>query len=129
MQTVKTQAETQATPVRQSLAWIGQAVSGVVLIVILGLHMFFQHFASAGLLSAAEIVTHVSNPAIFILELLFIVVVTYHALLGLRAVIFDLKLSETARRRVSWGLTAVGLVTVIYGVILAYLIQAQIVAP
>lgn len=113
---------------RQSLSWIGQAVSGVLLIVIVLLHMYFQHFAARGLLDAEEIIVHVSQPAIFILEILFVLVVTYHALLGLRAILFDLNLSETARRKVTLGLTFLGVVTVLYGVVLEFLIRSQLLA-
>jgi succinate dehydrogenase hydrophobic anchor subunit len=109
---------------RQSLSWIGQVVSGVLLIVILLLHMLFQHFQE-GLLSANEVIRHVSNPAIFVLELLFIIVVSYHALLGIKAVIFDLKLSDITRRKISVGLTILGIVTIGYGIVLAFLIRSQ----
>lgn len=109
---------------RQSLAWIGQAVSGILLIIIVLLHMIFHHFQE-GLLSVNQVIAHVSNPAIFILELIFVFVVTYHALVGIRAVIFDLQLSDAARRRISTALTVLGVVTVIYGVILAFLIRSQ----
>jgi succinate dehydrogenase cytochrome b556 subunit len=113
---------------RQSLAWIGQAVSGVLLIVILLLHMYFQHFAAQGLLDAGGVVAHVSSPLIFALEILFVVVVTYHALLGIRAVVFDLNLNESARRNITLGLTVLGVATVAYGVILAVLIRWQALA-
>jgi succinate dehydrogenase hydrophobic anchor subunit len=109
---------------RQTLSWIGQAVSGILLIVVLLLHMIFQHF-STGLLSASEVFQHVANPAIFALEILFIIVVTYHAMLGFRAIIFDLKLTDTTRRRVTAGLTILGAATIIYGVVLAILINSQ----
>ncbi len=113
---------------RQSLVWIGQAVSGVLLIIILLLHMYFQHFQAQGLLDAGEVVGHVSSPIIFALEILFIIVVTYHALLGIRAIVFDLSLSESTRRNISVGLTILGGATAVYGVILAILIQSQALA-
>jgi succinate dehydrogenase hydrophobic anchor subunit len=65
---------------RQSLGWIGQAVSGILLIVIVLLHMSLHHFQSQGLLSASEVIAQVSNPAFLALEILFVIVVTYHAL-------------------------------------------------
>ena len=110
--------------VRQSLSWIGHAVSGILLIVILFLHMLFQHF-SEGLLSAIQVLQHIANPAIFTLEILFIIVVTYHALLGVRAIIFDLKLTGPTRRRITAGLTVLGVVTIVYGIVLAVLIASQ----
>jgi succinate dehydrogenase hydrophobic anchor subunit len=108
---------------RQSSGWIWQAVTGVLLIIVVGLHMLFQHFQE-GLLSASQAVAHVADPAIFILEILFVLVVTYHALLGVKAVIFDLQLSDSTRQKVSLGLTVLGVITVIYGVILAFLIRS-----
>jgi succinate dehydrogenase hydrophobic anchor subunit len=111
--------------VHQSLAWIGQAVSGVLLMVIVLLHIYFHHFAAQGLLDAGEVVAHVSSPLIFALEILFVIVVTYPALLGLRAIIFDLSLSESTRRSISVGLIILGVATAAYGLILATLIQVQ----
>jgi succinate dehydrogenase hydrophobic anchor subunit len=116
----------QKQQARQSSGWIWQAVTGVLLIVIVLLHMIFHHFEE-GLLSASQVVTHVANPAIFILEILFVLVVTYHALLGIKAVIFDLQLSDSTRQKVSLGLTVLGVVTVVYGVILAFLIRSAVV--
>src|SRR5262245_9941251 len=107
-----------------SVAWLGQAVSGVLLIVIVLLHLYFHHFAAQGLLAAGDVVTHVSSPFIFILELLFVIVVTYHALLGIRAIIFDLNLSAATRRNISRALAVLGVATVVYGVVLAILIRS-----
>ena len=115
-------------PARQSLGWIWQAVTGILLIVIVLLHMIFHHFQE-GLLSASGVVAHVADPAIFILEILFVLVVTYHALLGVKAVIFDLQLSDSTRQKVSMGLTVLGVITVIYGVVLAFLIRFEFSIP
>lgn len=118
------QLKTKTQP-RPSFAWLGQAVSGVLLIVILGLHMYFQHFQAAGLLNAGEAVAHISAPIIFGLEILFVIVVTYHALLGVKAILFDLSRAEAARRKITLGLTILGVITAGYGVILAILIRSQ----
>ena len=120
MEQLKT--KTQAQP---SFAWLGQAVSGVLLIVILGLHLYFQHFQAAGLLNAGEVIAHVTSPLIFGLEILFVIVVTYHALLGVRAILFDLSLAEATRRKFNLGLTILGGLTAGYGLILAVLIRSQ----
>lgn len=120
MQQLKTKPQAQ-----QSFAWLGQAVSGVLLTAILGLHMYFQHFQAAGLLNAGEVIGHITSPLIFGLEILFIIVVTYHALLGVRAILFDLSLAEATRRKVSLDLTILGGLTAGYGVILAILIRSQ----
>ena len=58
------------------------------------------------------------NPVIFVLEALFLVIVTWHSMLGLRSVLFDFGLSDRARGWVSRGLVALGVVTVAYGFLL-----------
>lgn len=112
----------------QSSAWPIQAVTGVLLIIVVFLHMLFNHFQEGGMLDAAGVILHVANPFIFILEILFVVLVTYHALLGVRAIIYDLSASEITRRRVNTGLAILGIVTVVYGVALAWLIRSQLLA-
>ncbi len=110
----------------RSWSWPIQAVTGALLVIIVFLHMYFNHFQEGGMLDAAGVILHVSNPAIFILEVLFVFVVTYHALLGIRAVIFDLSSSERLRQKVTVGLTILGVVTVVYGIVLAWLIRSQL---
>jgi succinate dehydrogenase hydrophobic anchor subunit len=46
-------------------------------------------------------------------------------MLGVRAILYDLKLSDTARHRITVWLTLLGVVTAVYGVILAVLIRTQ----
>lgn len=103
-----------------TLAWIGQASSGVLLLALLGLHMIAHHFiVEGGLRNYQQVLVYVGNPLILVLELLFLVVVTYHALLGVRAIIFDLGLSSDGERNVTRALTVIGVITVAYGFYLA----------
>jgi succinate dehydrogenase hydrophobic anchor subunit len=100
--------------------WLIQALTGILLIVLLGLHMLAHHFVvEGGLRTYADVLAYVSNPIIIVLEIALLVVVTYHALLGLRAVIFDLGLSATQERSVTTTLTVLGLVMIGYGIWLA----------
>jgi succinate dehydrogenase cytochrome b556 subunit len=108
-----------------SWSWILQAVTGALLIVLLGLHMVVQHFVVAGgLRKFADVVAYISNPFVFLLEIAFLIVVTWHALLGVRAIIFDLGLKPTTERKVV-VLTVIGLLTVSYGIWLSATIVAQ----
>lgn len=109
-----------------SWSWILQAVTGALLIVLLGLHMVVQHFVVAGgLRKFADVVTYISNPFAFLLEVVFLIVVTWHALLGVRAIIFDLGLKPTTERKVDVVLTVIGVLTVSYGIWLSATIVAQ----
>lgn len=110
---------------RPSLNWLGQAISGILLIVIVFTHMLINHFQAEGMLSASQVVAQVSNTTYFILEIAFVIVVTYHALAGIRVIIFDLNLSDAARRKISAAITMVGILTIIYGATIAFLIRSQ----
>ena len=109
-----------------SWSWILQAMTGLLLLVLLGLHMIAQHFmVQGGLRDYAAVVHWLSNPFMFLIEIVFLIVVTWHALLGVRAVLFDLGLKPITERRVDVVLTLVGVVTVAYGIWLSATIIAQ----
>ncbi len=109
-----------------SWSWILQAFTGVMLVVLLGLHMVVQHFVVAGgLRNYQQVVQYISNPFVFLLEIAFLIIVTWHALLGVRAVILDLGLKPATERRVTALLSIIGVITVAYGIWLSATIVAQ----
>jgi len=102
-------------------AWRATALSGVGVLVLVTAHMVAHHFVVeevGGLRTYRQVLAYVGNPLIVVLESLFLVVVTWHGLLGLRSVLFDFGPSEVAKRRLSQGLTVVGIATVGYGLAL-----------
>jgi succinate dehydrogenase hydrophobic anchor subunit len=106
---------------RQPLIWRATASTGIALVVLISVHMVAHHFVvrgTGGLRSYQQVLEYVANPVIFTIELLFLVVVTVHAMLGLRSVLFDLATEERARVWISRGLAVLGVVTVAYGVTL-----------
>ncbi len=114
--------ETQATP-RATTGWIWQAVSGTALLALAGLHMFANHFVvQGGLRDFQQVVEYLRNPIILVLEVLFLITVTWHSVLGIRAVLFDLGLSEAAERRVTQAMWVIGVLTVGYGLWLTWII-------
>jgi succinate dehydrogenase / fumarate reductase membrane anchor subunit len=101
---------------RSSWSWFWQAVTGLALLLLLGLHFVAHHFvAEGGIRDFPEVIQYLSNPIIIVLELAFLVVVTWHALLGVRSILFDLGLSARTERMVSYGMVVIGVVTVLYG--------------
>ena len=105
--------------------WLGQAISGIVLVALLGLHWVAQHYlASGGLRTYSDVVAYLGNPLVLILEVAFLVVVTYHALMGVRAILLDLGPSEWLTQLLDIGLVLVGIATILYGVDLLRLILA-----
>jgi succinate dehydrogenase hydrophobic anchor subunit len=106
-----------------SLSWLAQAVSGVTLILLAGLHMIANHFVvEGGLRNFADAQAYLRHPVILPLEILFLITVTIHALLGVRAILFDLGLSDQAEKRVTQALAVVGVVTIGYGLWLTWVV-------
>jgi succinate dehydrogenase cytochrome b556 subunit len=97
--------------------WLGQAISGIMLVALLGLHWVAQHYlAASGLRTYSEVVAYLENPLVFLLELAFLVVVTYHALMGVRAILLDLGPGKRLTRLLDIGLILVGIATILYGI-------------
>lgn len=110
-----------------SWGWFWQAATGLGLIILLALHMIANHFvAEGGIRDFAGVVEYLRNPIIIVLEVLFLITVTSHALLGVRAILFDLGLSERAEKRVTGLLTVIGVLTVAYGLWLTWTITRAI---
>jgi succinate dehydrogenase cytochrome b556 subunit len=103
-----------------TLGWVAQAISGVLLLGLLGLHMIAHHFVvKGGLRDYQQVLVYLGNPLILVIELVFLVVVTYHALVGVRSIIFDLGLEPGQERTVTGVLTVIGAIVIIYGFYLA----------
>ena len=101
------------------MMWLAQAVSGLLLIVVLGLHMIANHFVvEGGLQTYQDVINYLSNPLVVVVELIFLVVVSAHALLGVRALILDLGIKEAAAKRLTAFLALLGVVMVGYGIVL-----------
>ena len=109
-----------------SWSWILQAFTGVMLVVLLGLHMVVQHFVvQGGLRDYQQVVQYISNPFLFLLEISFLIIVTWHAMLGVRAIILDLGLKPAAERRWTAVLAVVGIGIIAYGIWLSATIVSQ----
>jgi succinate dehydrogenase membrane anchor subunit len=108
---------------RPASGWLWQVVTGVALVILLGLHLIANHFlAKGGLRNFAEVLAYLRSPVFLVLEVFFLVVVTTHAMLGVRAILLDFGLSERMEKRLSQVLTMVGILTVGYGLWLTWVI-------
>jgi succinate dehydrogenase cytochrome b556 subunit len=96
-------------------AWILQVVSGVLLVLLLSLHIVTQHFVvKGGLRDYAQVVSYLSNPVVLAVESLFVVVLIWHAMLGLRAILLDFGFGRRGQAWITYGVTALGAVTAAY---------------
>jgi succinate dehydrogenase hydrophobic anchor subunit len=104
--------------------WLAQALTGLLLVFILAAHMIAHHFVvEGGLRNYEQVLAYVANPIVFVIEILFVIVAVVHGLLGVRAIINDLRPSAATMRVVEWGLRIAGLVTIAYGIYLAVALQ------
>jgi len=107
-------------------AWILQVVSGVLLVVLLGVHIVTQHFVvKGGLRDYAQVVSYLSNPVVLAVESLFVVVLIWHAMLGLRAVLLDFGFGPRGQARITYGVTLLGALTAAYSFWLIAAIAAK----
>jgi succinate dehydrogenase hydrophobic anchor subunit len=105
----------------RSRTWAWTAGTGVALLVLVTIHMVAHHFVVeqiGGLRTYQDVLDYIGNPVIFAIESAFLVVVTIHAMLGLRSVLFDFGLSERWKRVVDRGLVGLGVLTIAYGFVL-----------
>ena len=83
---------------RARLVWRLTAGSGVALLVLLTAHMVANHFVVegvGGLRSYDQVLDYIADPWMLSIEIAFLGVVTLHAMLGLRSVLFDLTASSS----------------------------------
>lgn len=98
-----------------TMTWIAQALSGVLLIILLGVHIVTEHFvAKGGLRDYAQVVSYLSNPLVLAVESLFVVVLIWHAMLGLRAILFDFGFGARAETMISRAVIVLGAATAGY---------------
>jgi succinate dehydrogenase hydrophobic anchor subunit len=108
---------------KRSSSWYWQAFTGIALLLLLGLHFIANHFiATGGIRDFADVVSYLRNPIVLVLEVLFLVVVATHAMLGVRAIIMDFGISDHAEKRLTQVLTVIGVLTIAYGLWLTWAI-------
>jgi succinate dehydrogenase hydrophobic anchor subunit len=109
--------------------WLFKIVTGVLVVLILGVHLVVNHLVNPdGLLTFQQVVVYLSNPWIALMEGTFLVLAVFHALLGIRSVFLDLHPSAGLIRGMDIVFSVVGVVAVIYGIWLLRAIQAHAVS-
>jgi succinate dehydrogenase hydrophobic anchor subunit len=96
-------------------------LSGLAVLILVTVHMVANHFvieSIGGLRDYQQVLEYISTPVIFVLESLFLVFVTVHAMLGLRGVLLDLDPTPRTLRWIDRGLVALGIITLAYGFLL-----------
>ncbi len=97
----------------------GQMVSGAALLALMAVHLVAQHLVvPTGLRYSEDVIGGLRSPLLLMVEVAVLAFVTYHALAGVRVVLFDIGFSVRTEERIVRGLRIVWIGSVIYGVAL-----------
>jgi succinate dehydrogenase / fumarate reductase membrane anchor subunit len=107
--------------------WLIKIVTGPLLVIVLGLHFTVNHYLgslSSGLMTHADVIRYFQNPIIVAIEILFLVTVVTHSLIGLRGIVLDMNPSRNSLNIVTWLFVALGVLSIGYGIWLALTIAS-----
>ncbi len=98
--------------------WLVKILTGPLLVILILLHLIVNHFVGTqgGLLTYKEVIAYYSNPIIPIIEILFLISVVSHSLLGLRGILLDMQPSQGEIKAINAILGLVGVAAVVYGI-------------
>lgn len=108
--------------------WLIKIVTGPLLLVLLILHLTVNHYlgsSSSGLMTYDDIIRYFQNPIIPAIEILFLITVVTHSLIGLRGIVLDMNPSRQVLSAVTWLLSLLGVASVVYGIWLALTIASK----
>lgn len=120
--------ETPSVPKPREGAWLWlfKIVAGLMIIVLLGVHFIVNHLvAPTGLLTYADVIRYYQVPFIPLMEIIFLVFVIAHALVGLRSILLDLNPSNGVLRVADVLFILIGAGFSIYGIWLVWAIVQQ----
>jgi succinate dehydrogenase hydrophobic membrane anchor protein len=108
---------TQVTPQPQGVwAWILQRITAVLLFVFLGAHLFVLHYVPENLnINFLGVAARFKSVLYVIIDSGLLAVALYHALNGIRNVLFDFIADDGKRRALTWLLLLVGCAYLIWG--------------
>lgn len=108
--------------------WLIKIVTGPLLVLVLALHMVVNHYlgsTSTGLMTYEDVIRYFQNPIIPAIEILFVIIVVTHSLIGLRGIVLDMNPSRPVLNAVTWFLSLLGISAIVYGIWLALTIASK----
>ena len=110
-------------PRESTWLWLYKIIAGVLIVFLLGIHLIVNHMiAASGLLSYGEVVSYYKIPFVVGMEVIFLMLVVSHALVGLRSILLDLNPSDKLLKITDALMWLLGIVSTVYGVWLAWVI-------
>lgn len=114
-------------PGENTWLWLTKIVTGPLLILILILHLTVNHYIGSlpsGLMTYDDVIRYFHNPLIVAIEILFVVTVVTHSLIGFHGILLDLHPSRNLLILSTWLHLLFGIAAIVYGVWLALTIAS-----
>jgi succinate dehydrogenase hydrophobic anchor subunit len=106
--------------------WLLKIVGGGFVLILLGVHFIINHLvAPGGLLTYQDVINYYHVPIVPIMEIVFLVFVVSHCLLGLRSILLDLNPNDGLLKWIDRLLVVVGAGASIYGAWLIILLTGK----
>ncbi|MCB2186600.1 MAG: succinate dehydrogenase, hydrophobic membrane anchor protein [Deltaproteobacteria bacterium] len=97
--------------------WLFQRVTGLALVVILGLHFILMHYVGEGPVTYEKVAHRLTNPYYKAWELLFLGLALYHAMNGAKLIMDDYLHYSTWRTGLTGLLWVVALALFFFGAV------------
>lgn len=99
-----------------AVIWYMQRLTGVFLVIVLAVHFWVLHFANeTGEYLYEEVARRLSYPGWKVFYVVFLGIVIYHAIVGVRMVVNDFRLPSSVRSLFSFVLLVLGVGLFIWG--------------
>lgn len=110
-------ASVNNAPRENAWLWLVKIIAGLLIVILLGIHFVINHLvAPEGLLSYADVLSYYQVWFVPLMEIIFLVVVITHALVGVRSILLDLNLSAQLVKGITWILFMIGAGGILYGI-------------
>ena len=114
-------------PGENTWIWLIKIATGPLLVIVLLLHLIVNHYLgsmSSGLMTYDDVIRYFQNPIIVAIEILFLITVVTHSLIGLHGILLDLHPSRNLLTLSTWLHVILGVSAVAYGIWLALTIAS-----
>lgn len=109
-----------------AIQWMLKVFGGVVVLIVLAVHFIINHIvAPGGLLTYNDVLRYYQVPIVPIMEVIFLVVVVVHSLLGIRSILLDLNPSNRVLKLIDVAAILLGTVAITYGTWLVFVVVGR----
>lgn len=106
-----------------TIQWLFQVITGVFLIFFVGVHLYLAHINGGSPISLFDaVLNNMQNPWWMAFYIAFDWIVVYHALNGVKGILYDMGIKGSTKKWVAYTLIAVYIIAVIYSTALAFAI-------